>query len=372
MINNVNLRNIKCFSSQEFTLKNLNILTGVNGSGKSTFIQSILLACQTSLDGGIDLNGPLVEIGDYSDLRFDLAEDDGISIKISTEDGLCEWGYPEEYIFGETESKSIVPLASGSIDSFAKVVDSLIYISAERWGPRSSVPVNSYNSNPYWLGKYGEFTISFLNSLGSSTIRDESGQSISNTSKDDPRIHNVKVGTVILNNVIAWMGEITPNVGIDASVIKDAMIGYSSFSFGGSNKYKASNVGFGLSYVLGIVTALVAARKGSIVIIENPEAHLHPRAQSQLGRLITLASLAGVQLIVETHSEHIINGIRIQVRKEVVKPDSINIFYVSRDNLKMESNVEKLTLNEVGQISDWPNGFFDQQLKDMQTLISGG
>ena len=371
MIHNVILRNIKCFASQSFELAGLNILTGINGAGKSTFIQSILLANQTGLDGSIDLNGSLVEIGDYSDIRFDLANDDSVSIKIVTDKGHCEWGYEEGHTFGKTSPFTLLPVLSGSIENFSNVSDSLLYISAERWGPRSSVPVNTHNSNPYWLGKYGEFTISFLNSLSSSTIRDEHGQSIANTRADDPRIHNEAVGNIILSNVIAWMGEITPNVNINASVIREAMIGYSSFSFGGSSSYKASNVGFGLSYVLGIVTALVAARKGSVVILENPEAHLHPRAQSQLGRLMALASLAGVQVIIETHSEHIINGVRIQVRKETVKPEIINIFYVSRDEIKMESQVEQLALNEVGQLDSWPDGFFDQQANDMKTLITG-
>lgn len=371
MINEVTLRNIKCFASQSFKLADLNILTGINGAGKSTFIQSVLLATQTGLDHQIDLNGSLVELGGYSDIRYDLAEDDSISIKVVTDIGASEWGYSEGHRFGKEEPSTLVPLLSGSVESFSRVKDSLVYISAERWGPRSSVPVNTHNPNPYWLGRHGEFTISFLNSLSSSRVRDASGKSISNTTEDDPRIHDDTVGTVILNNVTAWMGEITPNVTVNASVISEAVIGYSTFSFNGGNEYKATNVGFGLSYVLGVVTALVAARKGSLVILENPEAHLHPRGQSHLGKLIALTASAGVQVIVETHSEHIINGARIQVRNEALKPEAINIFYVSKNEGTKQSQVEELSVNEYGQLSNWPEGFFDQQANDMKTLIRG-
>ncbi len=371
MINNVVLRNIKCFADHSFELTGLNIFTGINGAGKSTFIQSVLLATQTGLDGEIDINGSLVEIGDFSDLRFEHAQDDSVSIKIVTDDGPSEWGYSKGHTFQEKEPSTLIPVLSGSVKNFAKVKGALVYISAERWGPRSSVPVNTHNSNPYWLGRHGEFTISFLNSLSNSTFRDEDGQSIANTTKSDPRIHDEHIGNLIFNNVTAWMGEITPNVAINAEVIREAVIGYSSFSFSGSKKYKATNVGFGLSYVLGVVTALVAARSGSVVILENPEAHLHPRGQSHLGRLMALASLAGVQVIVETHSEHIINGARIQVRKGVIEPTSMNIFYVSRDEEVKDSRVEILTLNEMGQLSNWPDGFFDQQANDMKTLITG-
>jgi len=225
--------------------------------------------------------------------------------------------------------------------------------------------------NPYWLGKHGEYTIQFLHSLNTSTLRDENQQSIANLTNDDPRLHVDDVGNVIFSNIIAWMGEISPNVSIDASVIKEAVTGYSSFSFNGGKKFKATNVGFGLSYSLSIVTALVAAKKNSVVILENPEAHLHPKGQSKLGQLMALAAKAGVQVIVETHSEHVINGARIMVRKDIISPSLMNVMFVSRDENKKVSNVEFLDINEMGQIKKWPEDFFDQQAIDMKTLITG-
>lgn len=99
---------------------------------------------------------------------------------------------------------------------------------------------------------------------------------------------------------------------IKAQAFKHADITTNQYTFGGES-YRAVNVGFGLSYVLPIVLALLVTKPGGLVIIENPEAHLHPRG-SYLGRLIALAAEAGVQVVVETHSDHIINGIRLMPR----------------------------------------------------------
>ena len=130
-------------------------------------------------------------------------------------------------------------------------------------------------------------------------------------------------------------------------------------------------MGFGLSYALSVVTALMVAKKGSLVIIENPEAHLHPHGQSKLGQLIALTSKAGVQVIIETHSEHIINGVRVLVRKSIFPTSDVKILYFERSQERKQSIHRELTLNNMGQISEWPQGFFDQQAIDLKTLITG-
>lgn len=371
MINNINLRNIKCFSKQGFPLSNLNILTGINGVGKSTLIQSILLVVQSPTNSTIEFNGPLVGIGDYKDLRYVNAPDDSCRITFETEMGDCSWGYEDGRTFKVNETPTHLPQISGSDECIDSLRDNIVYISAERWGPRDNVPLNTQNANPYWLGKHGEFTIPFLSSLSTRTLTDADGKSISTTWDNDPRLHPADIGNLLLSNINAWMGEISPNVNIDAFVIREAVIGYSSFSFSGGNKYKAANVGFGLSYALSIVTALVTARKGSVVILENPEAHLHPSGQSKLGQLMALTALAGVQVIVETHSEHIINGARIKVRKGEIQPDAVNVMYISRDDKSQQSSVEIIKMDDMGIMNNWPVGFLDQQAIDMKILIMG-
>lgn len=84
---------------------------------------------------------------------------------------------------------------------------------------------------------------------------------------------------------------------------------------GFTNEYTPQNVGFGISYSLHVITAILKAKDGDLIIIENPESHVHPRGQAELGKLIALAAINNIQIIIETHSDHIINGIRVAVKE---------------------------------------------------------
>ncbi|WP_404341255.1 DUF3696 domain-containing protein [Pseudoalteromonas mariniglutinosa] len=369
MINEIHLVNFKSFRKISIKLSNLNILTGINGTGKSTIIQSVLMVIQSGSPDFVECNGELIELGDYSDIQHENAQDDSLLVEITGFGEKSSWGFNEN--IGVSPSVDQLPAIKIDQSMLNFLKSNSVYISAERWGPRPNVPLNSYNSNPYWLGKHGEFTVQFLHRLSQGGFKDTNDSLISKLPDGDPRNYDDSVGPLILSNIIAWMGEISPNVKINASVIKDAMIGYSSFSFGNGKQHKATNVGFGISYSLSIVTALVAAKKGSIVIIENPEAHIHPSGQSRLGQLIALTAKAGVQVLIETHSEHVINGSRIMIRKDLVPSDELNVMYVDRLDGQDESMIRCIKANKMGQLSEWPDGFFDQQAKDMKTLMTG-
>jgi len=148
MINKIILRNIKCFASQEFPFSGLNILTGINGAGKSTVIQSILLVAQTEKSAFIEFNGSLIELGDYSDLQHENAQDDGACISIESDSGTCSWGYDEGFECDKDEFVTHLPLIDGAENDLSRIKENLIYISAERWGPRANVPLNTHNPNP--------------------------------------------------------------------------------------------------------------------------------------------------------------------------------------------------------------------------------
>lgn len=128
-----------------------------------------------------------------------------------------------------------------------------------------------------------------------------------------------------------------------------------------TNSYKSVNVGFGITYVLPVVAALVSAKPGDMILLENPEAHIHPKGQRMLGELIAAAGAGGVQVIVETHSDHVFNGIRVAVKKGRLKSEHTGVFYFYKDINDAYKHKEICpVLDENGRLNEWPEGLFDE------------
>ena len=135
------------------------------------------------------------------------------------------------------------------------------------------------------------------------------------------------------------------------------------------NLYSSYNVGFGYSYVLAIIVTALIAKKNDVVIIENPEAHLHPEAQTRWTFLLSRLGAMGVQVFVETHSEHVINGFRLASLKNEYKLSSedVRIFFFDYDFKKID-----LILEKTGRIPNWPKRFFDQYQAELAEIIRLG
>jgi predicted ATPase len=140
-----------------------------------------------------------------------------------------------------------------------------------------------------------------------------------------------------------------------------------------SNLYRATSVGFGITYVLPVLVAVLSSSPGDIVLVENPEAHLHPKGQVRLGELLARAGAAGIQVIVETHSDHILNGVRLAVHGGI-KPESVGIYYFSRtaEAGRVRSIVESPVIDRDGRLDQWPDGFFDEWDKSLERLLAPG
>jgi CRISPR-associated Cas5-like protein len=130
---------------------------------------------------------------------------------------------------------------------------------------------------------------------------------------------------------------------------------------------RPANVGYGQTYAFPILVALLAAEPGDIVVIDSPEAHLHPQAQSRIGRMLAIFAAAGIQLIVETHSDHVLNGIRLAVRDKVLPPTDLSLLFFAGSSLEGHG-VTNPRIDIEGRINEWPDGFFDQGDKDIAQL----
>jgi len=171
-----------------------------------------------------------------------------------------------------------------------------------------------------------------------------------------------------LNQTVEWLAYILDGAKINingtekASSILMMMINSQS----NEQSYKPANVGFGYSYILPLIVTGLLAKAGDVVIIENPEAHLHPRAQSRISEFFSKVAAYGVQVFIESHSEHILNGLRISALNPEI---SINFDQIAIHYFNESFHADNLILNEKGKITNWPDGFFDQQEIDLAEIF---
>lgn len=128
-----------------------------------------------------------------------------------------------------------------------------------------------------------------------------------------------------------------------------------------------ADVGYGISQVIPVLVGGYNMAAGSIYLIEEPEIHLHPRAQSELGDFFLDLYQGGVQALVETHSEHLILRMQQHVARGSIPPEHIRIYYVYPEGGK--KIVKLLRLDEFGRFLDeWPLGFFSERLEEAKEL----
>ncbi len=375
MLRNIELTRFKCFASQRIALAPTTILTGLNGMGKSSVIQALLLLRQSAQsgtlfaeEGGLLLNGELVRLGTGGEVLYGGAEEDNLSIGIEYVTDSFSWS------FQAPANADLLPRLGGSNErptaSFFPARsffdDNWHYLGAERVGPRVVHQLSSSHIDQQDLGADGSLAVAFLDAYG-----------------DQPVLvalrHTSSPAGTLLSQVSTWLGEISPGVRLETQALRDISLARLSFSFVTdgvvSRAFRPTSVGFGLSYTLPVVVALLAATPGSLIIIENPEAHLHPRGQMAMGDLIARAGAAGVQVIVETHSDHVLNGVRIAVKEKRTAPENVAFHYFRRAThtggfeKRIVHVVDSPRIDADGRINDWPDGFFDQYDIALEKLL---
>jgi hypothetical protein len=124
-----------------------------------------------------------------------------------------------------------------------------------------------------------------------------------------------------------------------------------------------ADVGFGLSQSLPVVTALLAAEPGQLVYIEQPELHLHPRAQVAMARVLANAANRGVQVVAETHSSLLLLGVQSLVAEGHLSPNKVMLHWFRRDATSGITETTSAELDEAGRFGDWPEDFDDVALR---------
>ena len=138
-----------------------------------------------------------------------------------------------------------------------------------------------------------------------------------------------------------------------------------------STEENLADVGYGCSQVLPILVSGYNLRNGNTLVVQEPEIHLHPKAQAELGTFLYNLSKRNIQTIIETHSEHLLLRLQTHVAnsESELSPEDIKIFYVSFENGKRE--ITEIQLNKEGYFAkDWPKGFFPERYNEAKKIAS--
>ncbi len=489
MLNRIRVKNFKSFKNLDYNCAKLNLLTGVNGSGKSSFVQLLLLlraiSAKLSRDG---IRHPIISTreigftGKFADIRYCYAKaDDDIKVDLDfttrrpmeEDDGLCE-AFDFEPRYGISGSRKVEPMGislimrpcpsssydfeiidselearylnspeyanwtaflnkhGGGINAIVRRAygrnspsnadDDMVYkemkslrkairalrekialsmkediedktiafeelwwnmrmVSAFRIKPcevHDAGEVHDVGYVTQWFNPEGDDVVEFLYTFGHSY----------HLSPKNPMRHRTTKSegwASLMDEVNAWLGEVSPGakINITSEDVGDEkkFVEAVNYGDGGLHRgFKPQNVGFGISYILPVLVALLTSQPEDIVIIENPEAHLHPRGQSEMGRLLACAAASGVQLFVETHSDHVINGVRVAIKEGVITPDDAKVAFfergkheVSSENgegvIEVYTSERNILIDKNGALSEYPTDFLDEWNNQLMELM---
>lgn len=440
MLTQIKLRNFKVFKNETvFPLSKINLLTGINGRGKSTLLQSLLVMKQ-SVDYSENtnyllLNGNCLSLGTFKDVKnsnLAITDDIVIGYKLTAFNQInFEISYKmalgnddRKLIIREiilTSQEELVAIA-GDNDNGNMVFDMLKLYETDVMAVGAETPtsvIDYYNDDliinsiRYAFGVYKNllpnigfmrtqpqkflFNFSYIfqfnkihyisaDRIGAKEIYskynldffisvDKKGENVASViskTKDleiDKKLYLGDNARTVINQTGEWLSEV---LGTNVSIIIDDFSNdfYVTLSFRINGKdYKPSNVGFGYSYILPIIVSGLIAKSGEILIVENPEAHLHPRAQSKLTKFLAKVASCGVQVFIESHSDHILNGLRVCVKNKELTPDDVSVMYFSADRQTDETQIHFPKIDKNGRIDDWQEGFFDEWDNSLMELL---
>ncbi len=433
MLTKMRLENFKSWRELELDLSNITILFGTNSSGKSSVLQSLLLLKQTAM--GFDRSLPInfgggeqdyFDFDSYRELAFGHDETNQVGITLNWDvpkkelfpkssvmlnpestvytvrwqqlkgDVLVrqldydmvagnqklflhtKWEKEDQYTYDvsldtsnnqrrpETvslqgclgispdslsfvSSAEILPFQSRFISSLVSFLEELVYL-----GPLRSYPQRRYTwrgINPREIGLRGEKAVEML--LASEL--------------KNPNL---------FKQVVHWLQEMELVSKFQIRPIDEDKRIYETRVQIKPNQVESSlvDVGFGVSQVLPVITLLFSIPEGSIVLIEQPELHLHPCAQAHLADLLLhVAETRNLQLIIESHSEHLLARLQRRIaeaEQPFATPEHIKMYFCKMT--EGGSMLEPVNVDKYGQIANWPDDFFGDISGDIEAMSRAG
>ncbi|NER07027.1 MAG: AAA family ATPase, partial [Okeania sp. SIO3C4] len=382
MFTKIELENFKCFREKTvFPLGQLTLLTGINGRGKSSLLQSLLLMRQSieydNRTNKLILNGKCLNLGRFDEIRntgtsrekpiyFNYFYNHTIvnQAETLTTQGSVNYSFVEDMnddlvaalteveIKGNTFSSSTnnstpyhqvlkdAPTILGFLPDWSKFVSidylyelfqddptileftlewlnfsAIHYISADRIGPQDFYLRSTLPKFPN-VGLKGEQTVNLLHRMKDELIND--------------KLYLGEDAQTLIIQTQEWLNKIFDGAKVEVFGSQTNILELMLNSSLSKDRFRPANIGFGYHCILPIIVSGLIAKKGEILIVENPEAHLHPKAQSELAKFLAKVSSCGIQVLIESHSDHILNALRIAVLDKILSNEELSILYFSQ------------------------------------------
>lgn len=348
MLNKIDIHGFKSLGDASLRLAPLTILTGTNSSGKSSVMQALMLLIKhSSAANQYSMEEVIRYLGDFSEIRNKKCNAKSIVIKVTDNENLqhsliltSEKAEADSCLNYQYETKN-------SIDE-----QELLYLNANRLGAQDIVPVSERR-----VGIAGEYLFSTFDKIKTNPIADylvKSSQS---------KTLALQLGY--------WLSFIT---GIASELVTEKMgnqinVAFTLKDLEGS--VSPFNLGAGMSYLAKVLITCLMAKKGDLVLLENPEIQLHPKAQAHLAVFLAFVASRGIQIIVETHCEHLINKLAYLVYEDEIPSENVIIHYkpdVEQPFVSLRINDGGKFIDIEGNSSSFPQGFFDATLDDLMRM----
>lgn len=349
MIKKLEIRNLKCIEKLEIECSRLNVFIGTNSSGKSTIQQALLFVGQ-NMEESAGLNGKYIHLGEFEEVRCQYGDSKEIQVKVVDDEEY----HVTKILKRDSETNKLHLITKTKKDGHLpiKVTDRQFqYLSCHRIGPVALYKKNMTLEED--LGNDGEFAIAYLNEHGSDVLEQQLCQG-----EED---------FTLLGQVNWWLNYIV-GAEISTEEISGTDFVKATYQMNQVRNIRPGNIGSGVSYLISILIMCLSSPKEGIMVIENPEIHLHPAAQSKLCEFFYFITAADRQIFMETHSDHIFNGFRVGLANRKMKEDTVNIRFTYLDSQYL-TQTEKVKIGKYGKVENQVKDLFDQFDIDLNRML---
>lgn len=345
MITNIVLENFKGFERVSIQPKRITAFVGPNGTGKSSVLQAFGLLKQTienprrANPSGLVLQGPLVNLPGLEALKSNFGQGTPVFRFGSVTKGQRGHGFPYEIEFPTEQSPTTRTLIAPDPEAAKSVIRGLKLVPAKRGFSDPAHPLRDS------LVK----DVSLMNGV---------------VEQEDQIATNLCYSRDDVEQQVSHLLKKVTGTGLRADIVPPKSVEVKSLNKAGSFNIVAE--GFGTNSLIMLLLQLVSAERGATVMIEEPEIHLHPKAQADLAEVLAAEARAGdKQVIMTTHSEHILNRLLTLVVEGALPLENLAIYAFEKDD-KGVCSAHPLRVYPDGRVEGGIKDFFDTNLDELK------